>query len=162
MLIYVFTYLSCIFDAQIFNKYMYIHIYIHTCICMYMHIWTYVCMYVCLCMYVCMYAFMHACMYICTSANKCLYIYIFIYICRCMCIYMYVRVDLSLSIYICGFIVYGCVNKALGFLRLSSLDFGSILNPASPIWNPRRRGHVEFARQGCIATLNPKPHTPKP
>ena len=79
-----------------------------------------------------------------------------------MCIYMYVRVDLSLSIYICGFIVYGCVNKALGFLRLSSLDFGSILNPASPIWNPRRRGHVEFARQGCIATLNPKPHTPKP
>ena len=36
MLIYVFTYLSCIFDAQIFNKYIYIYIY--TCICMYMHI----------------------------------------------------------------------------------------------------------------------------
>ena len=134
-------------------------------VCMYVRM--YVCMYVCVCMSVCMHSCMHACIYVHLQTSVCIYIYV--YICRCMCIYMYVRVDLSLYIYIyiCGFIIYSCVNKALGLLLLSSLEFGSILNPASPIWNPRRRGHVEFARQGCAATLNPtplnhKPYTPTP
>ena len=86
IIIHTFTIIHDMIYHELWELYIYIHTYIHTCVCIYRYIriHTYVCMYVCTYIYIYMYMYMY--MYVCV------YIYIYTYT------HVYIHCDISRNI----------------------------------------------------------------